>query len=30
LPTHEYAAAVSRRSAYINLAAQHERLQPQA
>jgi len=30
LPSHEYAAAVSRRSAYINLAAQHERLQRQA
>lgn len=30
LPPRDYAAAVSRRSAYVNLAAQHERLQPQA
>ena len=30
LSTREYAAAVSRRSAYVNLAAQHERLQRQA
>ena len=27
LPPHDYAAAVARRSAYINLAAQHEHLQ---
>ena len=30
LPPLEYAAAVSRRSAYLNLAAQHERLQHRA
>jgi len=30
LPPRDYAAAVSRRSAYVNLAAQHERLQRQA
>jgi mannose-1-phosphate guanylyltransferase len=30
LPPHDYAAAVSRRSAYVNLAAQDDRLQRQA
>jgi mannose-1-phosphate guanylyltransferase len=30
LPPRDYAAAVSRRSAYVNLAAQHDRMQRQA